>query len=139
MLSISGEGDGLHTTTKRNAHQTEAGDHHRPGRSLGGGRHCAAADGEFLPLAARISSSAAASRLTVVTRSPSWTNAEPNFSPLPKSAKVESPLVPSFKLSIGVDTSQFVYVIEALPLVLLYPNSEGIGRNGQRRARDRAG
>jgi hypothetical protein len=48
MVSISGEGDRLQTTTKRNAHQAEAGDHHRPGRSLGNGRHRAAADGEVL-------------------------------------------------------------------------------------------
>ena len=33
---------------------------------------------------------------------------EPNFTPLPKSAKVESPLVPSFRSSTDVDTSQFV-------------------------------
>jgi hypothetical protein len=46
MLSISGEGDGRQTTTKRNADQAEAGDHHHPGRRLGNGRHCAAADGE---------------------------------------------------------------------------------------------
>jgi uncharacterized protein YndB with AHSA1/START domain len=139
MLSISGEGNGRQTTTKRNAHQAEAGDHHHPGRSLGDGRHRAAADGEVLSFG---SSNILERGRVEGDRRDQVIRADQCGTQLNSASQVGEGRKSVGSVVQVVDWRGYVKVrisdrSAAARILIAY--AERIGRNGQRRARDRAG